>query len=345
MVHSTLGPKVQMFDVSTSKYAQTFNLKLPDQDNDDDGYGFSWYSMIRIFSLKLSGDNKEIIAGCGKISRGAPIQVFDIESNKLKHSIIAHSDDINTICYVDKKASSVFISGSDDGLCKLWDTRILKDNQPVGIFYGHVSGLTAVDSREDDKYFISNSKDQSMKLWDLRKASTEKKKFSLLRYDYRYGGISASNLERVKAEQKKCDESLMTFWGHYIVSTLIRCHFSPVHTTGQRYVYTGSGNGMMCIYDTISGQMVACLDTLKDEVMRDCAWHPFSQNVITTNFNGEIHRWEHNDLKDAKVVNYNEMIQPEEESEDDEEYYEDVDDEDDEEYNPEDDVDEEQSES
>lgn len=39
------------------------------------------------------------------------------------------------------------------------------------------------------------------------------------------------------------DTSVMTYRGHTVVQTLIRCHFSPISTTGQRYIYTGCGSG------------------------------------------------------------------------------------------------------
>ena len=35
------------------------------------------------------------------------------------------------------------------------------------------------------------------------------------------------------------DTSLMTYRGHSVLQTLIRCHFSPQFSTGQRYIYTG----------------------------------------------------------------------------------------------------------
>ena len=40
-------------------------------------------------------------------------------------SIKAHRDDINSIAYSNKHNSAIFISGSDDGLCKIWDHRAL----------------------------------------------------------------------------------------------------------------------------------------------------------------------------------------------------------------------------
>lgn len=31
----------------------------------------------------------------------------------------------------------------------------------------------------------------------------------------------------------------MTFRGHQVLKTLIRCHFSPRESTGQSYIYSG----------------------------------------------------------------------------------------------------------
>ena len=35
----------------------------------------------------------------------------------------------------------------------------------------------------------------------------------------------------------------MTYRGHSVLRTLIRCHFSPVETTGSQYLYSGSADG------------------------------------------------------------------------------------------------------
>jgi DDB1- and CUL4-associated factor 11 len=49
------------------------------------------------------------------------------------------------------------------------------------------------------------------------------------------------------------DNSVMTFRGHTVLQTLIRCHFSPLETTGQRYLYSGSGDGSVYIFDILTG--------------------------------------------------------------------------------------------
>ena len=35
----------------------------------------------------------------------------------------------------------------------------------------------------------------------------------------------------------------MTYRGHSVLRTLIRCHFSPAETTGAQYIYSGSADG------------------------------------------------------------------------------------------------------
>lgn len=310
MVHSTLSPNIHMFDVQKAKYCGQFNLSAGNiNDNDeDDYYGYSWSYRTRIYSVKLAENNQELIVGCGRIGTTAPVQVFDLETKQVKSKIAAHSDDVNSVCYLDRKNSSIFISGSDDGLCKIWDTRILKDNQPVGIFYGHISGLTCVNSKEDNRYFISNSKDQTLKLWDIRNSSTEKKNVQMLQHDYRYSMVNQSSLELLRNSAKKQDQSIMTFKGHNVHTTLIRCHFSPLYGTGQRYVYSGSYDGKVFIYDTVTGDNIMKLQLpnegnyFHESVCRDCAWHPYSQSIITTSFIGEIHKWEYVDLRESEQL-------------------------------------------
>ena len=41
----------------------------------------------------------------------------------------------------------------------------------------------------------------------------------------------------------------MTFRGHRVLKTLIRCHFSPATSTDQRYIYSGSHDGRVHIWN------------------------------------------------------------------------------------------------
>lgn len=304
MIHSTLSSRIQLFDVENKKYLHQLNINSHNDDEEDDE-SLYWYTGTRVYSAKISADGKEVIAGTSRTSSGfAKLQIFDVIQNRVTRSINAHNNDINSVCFVEKLNSSLIITGSDDVLCKLWDIRAFNSNNPVGIFYGHLGGMTNVCSKEDGRYFISNCKDQSIKLWDLRKSTTEKKKVqSFVNIDYRMASLSMSRIEKVKEVMKsnKDDQSVATYFGHEVRDTLIRCHFSPKFITDQRFIYTGSADGCVYIYDVLTGENVARLQIEEGETIRDCAWHPFSQNIITTDFDGNICRWEYSDNLDDEI--------------------------------------------
>ena len=46
-----------------------------------------------------------------------------------------------------------------------------------------------------------------------------------------------------KKKRVNGDSSVMTYRGHCVLHTLVRCRFSPAFTTGQRYIYSGCATG------------------------------------------------------------------------------------------------------
>jgi WD40 repeat protein len=73
------------------------------------------------------------------------------------------------------------------------------------------------------------------------------------------------------------DCSIKTFRGHSVLRTLIRCHFSPVYSTGQRYGYTGSANGIVKVYDLLGDDH---FEIETDGLVRDLAWHPYDPLMV-----------------------------------------------------------------
>ena len=49
--------------------------------------------------------------------------------------------------------------------------------------------------------------------------------------------------------------SLQTFKGHSVLQTLVRCYFSPASSTAHQYVYSGSQDGAVYMWDTQSGEL------------------------------------------------------------------------------------------
>lgn len=83
---------------------------------------------------------------------------------------------------------------------KIWDRRCLNETNPkeVGVFSGHLDGITYIDSKNDSRYLISNSKDQTIKLWDMRvfspsgdtnQASSRRRTRYHNRWDYRWDTV------------------------------------------------------------------------------------------------------------------------------------------------------------
>lgn len=95
--------------------------------------------------------------------------VYDIERREVLHEIQGHSNDVNSVGFVDPLDPNVLVSGSDDHLIKIWDRRSLGTACiPSGVLIGHTEGITYVSPKGDGRHILSNGKDQAMKLWDIR---------------------------------------------------------------------------------------------------------------------------------------------------------------------------------
>ncbi|XP_031559643.1 DDB1- and CUL4-associated factor 11-like isoform X2 [Actinia tenebrosa] len=246
------------------------------------------------FSIAFSEDNAEILAGCND----SCLYIYDRASDKRTLRISGHDRDydVNAIAFADA-SSQILFSAGDDGLCKVWDRRTLNESNPspVGVFAGHSDGITFISSKNDTRHLITNCKDQTIKLWDLRKFSSQegidqtKHVVGAQRWDYRWQNVPRKNLRR---KSLPGDSSIMSYRGHNVRNTLIRCYFSPTHTTGQRYIYTGCSSGSVVIYDILTGKMVSKLRG-HDACVRDVSWHPYENKIVSSSWDGKVGLWQY----------------------------------------------------
>ncbi|XP_045462057.1 DDB1- and CUL4-associated factor 11 [Harmonia axyridis] len=246
-----------------------------------------------VFSLAFSGDNKEILAA----SNDGCLYVYDRQQGTRVAKVRAHHYDVNCVTYSDE-SSDIIYSAGDDGLIKVWDRRTLRENLSVGVgtLAGHLDGITFLDSKQDGRYLISNSKDQTIKLWDIRKFTKEEDAHAalmavdMMNWDYRWQEVpqklasSSCNLELPS------DTSVMTYRGHCVTKTLIRCRFSPVETTGQQYIYTGGGAGCVVVYNALTGDIVQQYKAHM-KCVRDVHWHPKRMEFMSTSWDHNVKRW------------------------------------------------------
>ncbi|XP_065915434.1 DDB1- and CUL4-associated factor 11-like isoform X1 [Dysidea avara] len=99
---------------------------------------------------------------------------------------------------------------------------------------------------------------------------------------------------------RKCDKlagdvSVMTYKGHRVLQTAIRCRFSPTVTTGNRYIYTGSAGGSVTVYDILTGEIVKRLKEPGSQVLvRDASWHPYRPELVSVSWDGIMRLWDTN---------------------------------------------------
>lgn len=287
LVYATITPIVHIVNVGSS-----ITESLANVTEIHEGLDFSTYEeecSFGLFCVKFSTDGRELVAGGNDKS----IYVYDLEASKRSLKIEAHEDDVNTVSFTDDTSHLIF-SGSDDNYCKVWDRRCLTSRaQPAGTLVGHLEGITFIDSRGDGRYFISNGKDQTTKLWDIRKmtggnTSIKPRRFTADEWDYRWMEYPATR----KNVKHPHDQSVMTYKGHAVLRTLVRCYFSPSFSTGQKYIYTGSHDGCVYIYDVVTGNLVNKLK-YHSSTVRDCSWHPLYPTLVSCSWDGTVAKWDH----------------------------------------------------
>ena len=236
-----------------------------------------------LFSLRFSPDSTEVVGG----SCDAGVYLVDLLSDR-RERLEGHTDDVNAVCYMRDGRGQTIVSGSDDNVVRVWDKRSL---ECVGSFTGHMAGITSVDSR-DDFYLLSNSKDQSAKLWDLRKmgaAQPEQNAAAAHRFvplDYRLGAAARDLLGR---QLHDMDTSLVTYRGHQVLQTLCRAYFAPPSMEGC-FVYGGSFDGSIKIWDTLTGDIVSSLDGHRS-ITRDVSWNPTAPQLASVSWDGTTRVW------------------------------------------------------
>ena len=76
LLHSTLNPIVSMFDIKNMKYTKRINLQTSNNSFDEN----DWMYRLRIFSIKISGDNNTFLAGTSVDTQGhAYLKLYDLE--------------------------------------------------------------------------------------------------------------------------------------------------------------------------------------------------------------------------------------------------------------------------
>mmetsp|Transcript_5107 Transcript_5107/g.13339 ORF Transcript_5107/g.13339 Transcript_5107/m.13339 type:complete len:584 (-) Transcript_5107:165-1916(-) len=304
LVYSTISPVLHVVNINASDNVRSLQNITDLHTPLDFGDGrYEGEGAFGIWAISFSADGKYILAGCSNFST----YLYDVQAQRVVVRAHGHRDDVNTVAFLDD-TSNVYVSGSDDCTIRIWDRRCLgtsddssgssnrvSSQRSQGSLQGHTEGLTYISSKGDGRYFISNGKDQKCKLWDIRMAgeskprSRSKARMPRFYWDYRWQPYPADP-EKIAHPS---DQSLMTFTGHKVLQTLIRCRWSPMETTGQRYIFSGSQCGRLFVYDVVEGKQAAVYSSgdQHSAVMRDCDWHPEQPLLASVSWDGCVVRW------------------------------------------------------
>ena len=247
---------------------------------------------VCFFSVKFSPDGQSILGGTNENC----MYLFDVVRKQRLLQVRGHEDDINTVAWADE-TGNIALTGSDDRTIRVWDVRTLSSSgtfgaaNAVGALLGHDAGITHVESGRDGRLVVSNGKDNVIKVWDLRRLNTATEAAQVAReprpFDYRWDSYNAAADNATAGPD--IDASVASLRGHRVHRTLVRCHLSPFHSTGQRYVYTGSagggldGHGSVVVYDILTGDVVRRLNGHSD-IVRDVSWHPYEPLLLTASW-------------------------------------------------------------
>ena len=152
LAYTSIRSTVCLAPTDPNDMGDPYNLDLSDMGNgrtNNLGYRARFGGSFGIWSIRFSGDGRELVAG----TTGGSIVVYDIESRRSIHRIFGHDEDVNAVCFADSSSPHILYSGSDDTTLKVWDTRSMGDSREAGAFVGHIEGLTYIDSKGDGREY------------------------------------------------------------------------------------------------------------------------------------------------------------------------------------------------
>ncbi|BAM82411.1 WD-repeat protein [Cyanidioschyzon merolae strain 10D] len=314
LAYASITPRVYLVRLDAVEAQQALSFAAPanlvlDQSSSETGAAAGWTNLLDaensyglgIWSVRFRPDGSELVAGASHTGHVfGDLVVYRLERQAPVASLRAHQDDVNSVAVA---GANLILSAADDAYIHVWDRRDLR--RPCGSFVGHTEGITHVSWRGeevapqlrcatdllDQRYVVSIGKDQRCKLWDIRllREASQVERPRPTHYDYRWNDMVNPPLDNRRT--LRGDNSLYTFIGMRVLSTLIRAYFSPLSTTSGRYIYTGSQDGRICLFDTVSGMPLTALRG-HEAAVREMSWSPRLPGVlVSAGWDGQALIW------------------------------------------------------
>eukprot|EP00747_Dinoflagellata_sp_TGD_P134620 gnl/TRDRNA2_/TRDRNA2_175353_c0_seq1.p1 gnl/TRDRNA2_/TRDRNA2_175353_c0~~gnl/TRDRNA2_/TRDRNA2_175353_c0_seq1.p1 ORF type:complete len:288 (+),score=-21.40 gnl/TRDRNA2_/TRDRNA2_175353_c0_seq1:288-1151(+) len=228
---------------------------------------------LAVLELHWTQDGQSIIS----CSPDHTVRAWDAETGKQTKLMGEHEAFVNS-CYPLNKATSVVVSGADDGCIKIWDLRTKRSSQTIWAHHP----VTSVSSTDIADTIYSGGIDNTIKAWDLRKNDLLE---ILSGHCDTVTGLcaspdttqllsnSADNTLRIWDIRNYAmnNRSLATLTGHShsCEKTLLKCSWSH----DGAYISAGSSDGQVYIWDASSKELIHRLPGHLGSV-NEIAFHP-----------------------------------------------------------------------
>ena len=227
-----------------------------------------------VLQLQWSYDGVQIWS----CSADKTVMLWDAETGRRVKKFTGHSSFVNSVC-PSRKGVTLGVSGSDDGMIKVWDPRSRGAVTSIADRYQ----VTAVEFSDDGSRIFSGGLDNQVKIWDFRKADTE---IAMLGHSDTITGLrlspdgnlllsnSMDNMLRIwdirpYVEGERCQAALGGH-AHNFEKNLLRCAWAP---DGSR-VTAGSADKMVYVWDVETGRILYKLPG-HSACVNEVDFHPF----------------------------------------------------------------------
>jgi WD40 repeat protein len=117
-------------------------------------------------SVAYSRDGKLLASGTSPFyfGRGAPIQVWDLETGQLLHTLMGHSEQVVAVRFAADGKTLISAAWDRDHSVRIWD---LATGKEVRRLVGHTAVITGLELSRDGKTVVTSSQDNTIRVWDL----------------------------------------------------------------------------------------------------------------------------------------------------------------------------------
>lgn len=184
-------------------------------------------------------------------------QRLNVEADQVTQTLVGFTSPINSLAF--SPDGSQIVSGSDDGVIRLWDTTT---GGLLNTFAGHRDVVTSVAFSPDGVTLASGSGDGTIRFWDINAGAipTETITYTVPIWSVVFSPADDKRLAfsaedgSVKIWDREANKTLTSFLGHQ----------SPVYSlafsSDGSYLASGSEGGTVILWDTVNSAILKVFD-------------------------------------------------------------------------------------